>query len=199
MRIVGGKAKGTILLSPAGKNTTRPTLGRVRESIFNVLANVGLEEAKVLDIFAGTGAMGLEALSRGAAEAVFIDRTTSDIIRKNAERCHMSGQVKVIARDVTPALKLLGGKSFDYIFMDPPYRKGYINEILKEILSCGICSDDAIIVAEHSVSKHRTFPFSKTGSTSGKRRNPAPLLLLICVAELQRSLIHEISYMPGKF
>ena len=106
MRIVGGKAKGTILLSPAGKNTTRPTLGRVRESIFNVLANVGLEEAKVLDIFAGTGAMGLEALSRGAAEAVFIDRTTSDIIRKNAERCHMSGQVKVIARDVTPALKL---------------------------------------------------------------------------------------------
>ena len=146
MRIVGGKAKGTILLSPAGKNTTRPTLGRVRESIFNVLANVGLEEAKVLDIFAGTGAMGLEALSRGAAEAVFIDRTTSDIIRKNAERCHMSGQVKVIARDVTPALKLLGGKSFDYIFMDPPYRKGYINEILKEILSCGICSDDAIIV-----------------------------------------------------
>ena len=153
MRIVGGKAKGTILLSPAGKNTTRPTLGRVRESIFNVLANVGLEEAKVLDIFAGTGAMGLEALSRGAAEAVFIDRTTSDIIRKNAERCHMSGQVKVIARDVTPALKLLGGKSFDYIFMDPPYRKGYINEILKEILSCGICSDDAIIVAEHSVSE----------------------------------------------
>ena len=135
MRIVGGKAKGTILLSPAGKNTTRPTLGRVRESIFNVLANVGLEEAKVLDIFAGTGAMGLEALSRGAAEAVFIDRTTSDIIRKNAERCHMSGQVKVIVRDVTPALKLLGGKSFDYIFMDPPYRKGYINEILKEILS----------------------------------------------------------------
>ena len=153
MRIVGGKAKGTILLSPAGKNTTRPTLGRVRESIFNVLANVGLEEAKVLDIFAGTGAMGLEALSRGAAEAVFIDRTTSGIIRKNAERCHMSGQVKVIARDVTPALKLLGGKSFDYIFMDPPYRKGYINEILKEILSCGICSDDAIIVAEHSVSE----------------------------------------------
>ena len=65
----------------------------------------------------------------------------------------MSGQVKVIARDVTPALKLLGGKSFDYIFMDPPYRKGYINEILKEILSCGICSDDAIIVAEHSVSE----------------------------------------------
>lgn len=133
----------------------------MRESIFNVLANVGLEEAKVLDIFAGTGAMGLEALSRGAAEAVFIDRTTSDIIRKNAERCHMSGQVKVIARDVTPALKLLGGKSFDYIFMDPPYRKGYINEILKEILSCGICSDDAIIVAEHSVSKHRTFPFRR--------------------------------------
>lgn len=199
MRIVGGKAKGTILLSPAGKNTTRPTLGRVRESIFNVLANVGLEEAKVLDIFAGTGAMGLEALSRGAAEAVFIDRTTSDIIRKNAERCHMSGQVKVIARDVTPALKLLGGKSFDYIFMDPPYRKGYINEILKEILSCGICSDDAIIVAEHSVSEAPDLSLSKTGSTSGKRRNRRHCCYLSALQNYRGSLIHEISYMPGKF
>lgn len=186
MRIVGGKAKGTILLSPAGKNTTRPTLGRVRESIFNVLANVGLEEAKVLDIFAGTGAMGLEALSRGAAEAVFIDRTTSDIIRKNAERCHMSGQVKVIVRDVTPALKLLGGKSFDYIFMDPPYRKGYINEILKEILSCGICSDDAIIVAEHSVSEAPDLSLFEDRLDLWKEKKSAPLLLLICVAELQR-------------
>ena len=64
MRIIGGSAKGTALLSPVGKGMTRPTLGRVRESIFNVLANVGMKDTRVLDIFAGTGAMGLEALSR---------------------------------------------------------------------------------------------------------------------------------------
>ena len=69
MRIIGGSAKGTALLSPVGKGMTRPTLGRVRESIFNVLANMGMKDTRVLDIFAGTGAMGLEALSRGAAHA----------------------------------------------------------------------------------------------------------------------------------
>ena len=90
MNIIGGSAKGTVLVSPGGKNT-RPTLGRVRESVFNVLANVGILETKVLDIFAGTGAMGLEALSRGAAEAVFIDKVTGPIIRENGKRCHMEG------------------------------------------------------------------------------------------------------------
>jgi len=87
MNIIGGNAKGTVLLSPAGKNT-RPTLGRVRESVFNVLANVGLIDTKVLDVFAGTGAMGLEAISRGASEAVFLDKATAKIIRENARRCH---------------------------------------------------------------------------------------------------------------
>ena len=86
MKIIGGKAKGTNLLAPVGRNTTRPTLGRVRESIFNVLANVGLVETDVLDIFAGTGAMGLEALSRYASSAVFIDKTTGRIIRENAKK-----------------------------------------------------------------------------------------------------------------
>ena len=84
MRIIGGSAKGTALLSPVGKGMTRPTLGRVRESIFNVLANVGMKDTRVLDIFAGTGAMGLEALSRGAAHATFLDKATCKIIRENA-------------------------------------------------------------------------------------------------------------------
>lgn len=88
MRIIGGDAKGIILLSPKGKNT-RPTLGRVRESIFNVLANVGLVDTDVLDVFAGTGAMGLEALSRGARSAVLIDKATGSVIRENAKKCGM--------------------------------------------------------------------------------------------------------------
>ena len=152
MRIIGGNAKGTILEAPAGRNT-RPTLGRVRESIFNVLANVGLVETKVLDIFAGTGAMGLEALSRGADSAVFIDKATGRIIRANAKKCHVEDKISVITRDVNSSLKSLQGEQFDYIFMDPPYRKGYINEILSTIISCGLPAENGIIVAEHSISE----------------------------------------------
>lgn len=152
MRIIGGRAKGTNLLAPAGRNT-RPTLGRVRESIFNVLANVGVMDTCVLDVFAGTGAMGLEALSRGAASAVFIDKTTGRIIRENAKKCHVEDKVSILSRDVNLSLKSLQGKQFDYIFMDPPYRKGYINEILSMVFDCGLPADNAIIVAEHSISE----------------------------------------------
>lgn len=153
MKIIGGKAKGTNLLAPVGRNTTRPTLGRVRESIFNVLSNVGLVETDVLDIFAGTGAMGLEALSRYASSAVFIDKTTGRIIRENAKKCHAEDQVQIISRDVGAALKSLQGRTFDYIFMDPPYRKGYINEVLAMVFDCGLPADHAIIIAEHSISE----------------------------------------------
>ena len=114
MRIIGGSAKGTALLSPVGKGMTRPTLGRVRESIFNVLANVGMKDTRVLDIFAGTGAMGLEALSRGAAHATFLDKATCKL-------------------------------------MDPPYGKGYIDQILALIFACRLPAENAIIIAEHSI------------------------------------------------
>lgn len=151
MRIIGGSAKGTVLLSPFGKGTTRPTLGRVRESIFNVLANVGMEDTKVLDIFAGTGAMGLEALSRGAAHAVFLDQATFKLIRENAAKCHMENRADILAGEVRRSLAKLAGNRYDYIFMDPPYGKGYIDQILALIFSCGLPAENAIIIAEHSV------------------------------------------------
>ena len=152
MNIIGGSAKGTILLSPGGRNT-RPTLGRVRESVFNVLANVGILETKVLDVFAGTGAMGLEALSRGASEAVFIDKATGSIIRENASRCHVQDRVKILKGDVSRSLRSLEGQKFDYIFMDPPYRKGYINEVLQMVFDLRLPAEEAVIVVEHSVSE----------------------------------------------
>lgn len=151
MRIIGGSAKGTILQSPAKKGTTRPTLGRVRESIFNVLANVGMEDTRVLDIFAGTGAMGLEALSRGAANAVFLDQATFKLIRGNAVKCHVENRTDVLAGDVSRSLVKLAGSRYDYIFLDPPYGKGYIDQILDLIFSCGLPAENAIIIVEHSV------------------------------------------------
>lgn len=152
IRIIGGSARGIPLGAPAGLST-RPTLGRVRESIFNVLANVGLIDTKVLDVFAGTGAMGLEALSRGAAEAVFIDRATGRLIRENAEKCRLEKKTSVLAMDASAAVRALSGQTFDYIFLDPPYRKGYIDKLLGEIAEAGLPADQCIIIAEHIVSE----------------------------------------------
>lgn len=148
IRIIGGSARGTPLTAPRGRNT-RPTLGRTRESIFNVLANVGLVDTKVLDIFAGTGALGLEAVSRGAAEAVLIDQATGRIMQENAKRCRMEDRVKILPKEAGKALRSLEGKEFDYIFMDPPYDRGYINEILGLVIRLGLPADHSIIIVEH--------------------------------------------------
>ena len=149
MKIIAGTAKGTQLKSPEGMNT-RPTLGKVRESIFNVLSNVGLLETNILDIFAGTGAMGLEALSRGASTATFIDKVTANVIKENANRCKFTNKVEILKKEVHTALKVLQKKHYDYIFMDPPYKTGYVNDIMQCIFACDLPRDNAIIIVEHS-------------------------------------------------
>lgn len=149
MNIISGKAKGTALKSPKGMNT-RPTLGRVRESVFNILSNVGILETNVLDIFAGTGAMGLEALSRGASTATLIDKYSAEIIKENAKRCKFVDQVEILKKEVHKALEALPKKHYDYIFMDPPYKKGYVNEVLQCIFACDLPAKNAIIIVEHS-------------------------------------------------
>jgi 16S rRNA (guanine966-N2)-methyltransferase len=131
MRIVGGSARG-LHLSPVGDGDAaahlRPTSDRVRESIFNLLINGGygnpLRGARVLDVFAGTGALGLEALSRGAEQAVFIENgaVSSGILRKNISLMRAEARCEILRRD---ALKpgINPGERFDVIFMDPPYGK----------------------------------------------------------------------------
>lgn len=198
MKIIGGKAKGTNLLAPVGRNTTRPTLGRVRESIFNVLTNVGLIETDVLDIFAGTGAMGLEALSRYASSAVFIDKTTGRIIRENAKKCHVEDQVQIISREVGAALKSLQGRTFDYIFMDPPYRKGYINEVLAMVFDCGLPADHAIIIAEHSISEPRMY-HSLLTSVKSEREKSGAIVVTYLLCRSTEEKCNENSDLPRKF
>ena len=149
LRIIAGSARGTVLEAPRGRNT-RPTLGSTRESIFNVLANVGIIDTRVLDIFAGTGALGLEALSRGAAEAVFIDKATGSIIRKNATKCHVEDKVKVLGGDVMRSLASLQGQTFDYLFMDPPYDRGFINKVILALFTYQLVDENSMLIVEHT-------------------------------------------------
>lgn len=178
IKIIAGSAKGISLLSPGGRST-RPTLGRLRESIFNVLSNVGLLETRVLDIFSGTGAMGLEALSRGAESAVMIDHATAGLIRKNAVRCHVADRARVLAGDVKTALRSLEGKKFDYIFMDPPYGKGYIEEVLSLVFACRLPAGNAIIVVEHTSSEPLSVP-ENCEIWKEKRQGHALVTYLLC-------------------
>lgn len=148
MRIVGGRLKGRRLAAVKGLHT-RPTSDKVREAVFNILPR-DFPFRTVLDLFAGTGAMGLEALSRGALEAAFVDSDAGAVavIRKNLELCNE--KARVIRKDALSALKEFGRKneSFDLIIIDPPYSSELAFLALKAIDEGGILSPGGIIVAE---------------------------------------------------
>lgn len=151
MRIIAGAAKGRRLSTPRDRRI-RPTSDRVKESLFNIL-NVRLEsfkELRVLDLFAGTGNLGIEALSRGASEALFIDenREAADLIRKNLVATGMAGRGKIIQKEVLSVLKTLGeGPLYDIIFLDPPYGMNLVPKAL-EVLHSLLSGPEAIVVAE---------------------------------------------------
>ncbi|MFW8633606.1 16S rRNA (guanine(966)-N(2))-methyltransferase RsmD [Cribrihabitans pelagius] len=155
MRIIAGRFRGRALAA-VGKGDAgahlRPTTDRVRESLFNVLMHTGaIPGAKVLDLFAGTGALGLEALSRGAAEAVFADdgRVSAGLIRKNIALCRAEDSTMLIRRDV---LKLgpNPGAPCGLVFLDPPYGKGLGEKALAAALAGGWIAGDALVVWEES-------------------------------------------------
>ena len=158
MRVVGGKCKGR-RLSPFRGLEIRPTPDKVREAVFNILAGGGGGAGggrfeKVLDLFAGTGAMGIEALSRGSTEAVFVDMNPGavSVIKKNLEACGLTESAKVYKREVKGALKTLSARHcrFDLIIIDPPYESSLTEETLKDIEASGLLSPGGIIVAETS-------------------------------------------------
>lgn len=147
MRIITGRAKGCTLKTPKGMNT-RPTSERVRESLFSILgSDVG---GSVLDIFAGTGALGLEALSRGAESCVFIDQVTADIIRFNAEHTRLSDRCTILRGDAFLMLNRLAaqGRSFDMVFCDPPYHHGLAHRVLEYLENSDILAPDALVIVE---------------------------------------------------
>lgn len=123
MRIVAGTARGRKLVSPEGMDV-RPTTDKVKESLFNII-QFEVPDARVLDLFAGTGQLGLEALSRGAAEAVFVDASGKSLatVKKNAELCGFTDRAKLVHADALSWLSR-GEGEFDLVFLDPPYHKG---------------------------------------------------------------------------
>ena len=150
MRIISGKARGTKLFTLDGLNT-RPTLDRVKESLFNIM-NFKLQDSIVLDLFAGSGALGLEAISRGAKQAIFSEnnREAQNIIEKNIDKTKFKEQTLLIKKDYKDALLIIEDKKIkcDVVFIDPPYKTDLLKKSLEEILSRSILNEDAIIVLE---------------------------------------------------
>jgi 16S rRNA (guanine966-N2)-methyltransferase len=159
MRIIGGQFRGKRLAGPGtvggGAAHLRPTSDRVRESLFNLLAHGRYgdppppEGRRVLDLFAGTGALGLEALSRGAVRAVFIDDFAASraLIRENAEALGLTGQTKIWRRDAT-RLGPCRGEPFGLVFADPPYSSGLGTKALESARAGGWLASGAIVVLE---------------------------------------------------
>ena len=144
MRVITGIARGRRLKTPEGMDI-RPTTDNVKESVFNIL-QFDIEGRRVLDLFAGTGQLGIECLSRGAKEAVFIDqnRDAVKIVRENLKVCGFSAPV--LQQDALSYLNNCG--SFDLIFVDPPYDAGLYNPVLEKINSIDILSEGGIILCE---------------------------------------------------
>ena len=151
MRIISGASKGRKLVTPKTA-VLRPTSDRVKESIFNIL---GAEIAGriVLDLFAGTGNLGIEALSRGARNAVFVEkgRQALQLIRRNLAQFGPSGRAEILPVDANRAIRILKqrGECFDLIFMDPPYEKGLVEKTLMTLRSHPIYHNDSIVIVEH--------------------------------------------------
>ncbi|MBN1778272.1 MAG: 16S rRNA (guanine(966)-N(2))-methyltransferase RsmD [Clostridiales bacterium] len=149
MRIIAGSAKGHTIASPKGRHT-RPTQDYVRESLFNIIQRY-VPGAKVLDLFAGSGALGLEALSRGADRAMLADNAVKaiDCIRRNAETLGFGKQSTVIRGDWRGVLQSLEKQSFDLVFLDPPYDLTQYRDMTDTLIENELLSDDALIVIEH--------------------------------------------------
>ena len=158
MRVITGKARGVQLKTPEGM-TTRPTTDRVKEALFSII-NFDIPGAMVLDLFGGTGQLGIEALRRGAVSAVFVDAGESacKLIRENLKRAKMESEGRVIRSDYLDYLKRCREK-FDIIFLDPPYAEVFLENALKRITEIDILQTNGIIVTERPLGKEIPWEF----------------------------------------
>lgn len=150
MRITAGEFRGRVLKAPKGVST-RPTASRLREALFNIAAG-RIEGAALLDLFAGSGMVGFEALSRGASSVVFVeeDRKALQVIEENAKLLRVEEQVKLYGRDVFKVLKLFSEESFSLIYADPPYGKGLGALVAEEVAERGLLMPGGWLLIEES-------------------------------------------------
>ena len=179
MRVITGTARGRRLKELAGMET-RPTTDRVKEGLFSAI-QFEIEGRKVLDLFAGTGQLGIECLSRGAAYAVFVDRRADAVklIRENLKLTELSDRARVVAGDSMEFLQSLRER-FDIVFLDPPYAAGLLEPAIACLTEFDILSPHGIIVAEHPADQrlpalnppyrvHRTYRYGKIALTMIRR------------------------------
>ena len=159
MRVITGTARGTKLISRDGLDT-RPTTDKVKEALFSII-QFYIPDAKVLDLFSGSGALGIEALSRGAKWCDFVDfsRSAVAVIEKNIEKTHLADKSAVTTSDFKSFLKS-HTTPYDVIFLDPPYKHGLCDEAGKYIAEGGLLSDGGIVVCEVSDEETPTLPFT---------------------------------------
>lgn len=155
MRVTGGAFGGRTLKGPSSQNI-RPTSDKLRQAVFNILAHAygdPISSARVLDLFAGTGALGIEALSRGAAFALFVEEAAEAraLIRANVEALQLTGVTKIFRRDATRLGPRGAFEPFSLVFCDPPYGKGFAEKALASAREGGWLTKDALLVVEESV------------------------------------------------
>ena len=165
MRVITGKARGVVLKTPDGMET-RPTSDRVKEALFSII-NFDIPNAAVLDLFGGTGQLGIEALSRGAKSAVFVDagEPACKLIRENLRRTRLEGQGKVVRSDYLQYLRTCREK-FDIIFLDPPYAEVFLENSLKKLSEIDILQSGGIMVCERPLGKE--LPWELPGYSRSK-------------------------------
>ena len=176
MRVITGKARGIQLKTPEGM-LTRPTADRVKEALFSII-NFDIPGAQVLDLFGGTGQLGIEALSRGAKSAVFVDarEEACRLIRENLKRTHLEGEGRVVRSDYLDYLDRCREK-YRIIFLDPPYAEVFLENALKRITEIDILQSDGIIVTERPLGKE--LPWEYPGYTRSRDYKYGKTLLTI--------------------
>ena len=151
MRVISGKARGLKLNTPKNDDV-RPTTDRVKESLFNMI-NSYIMESDILDLFAGTGSLGIECLSRGANQCIFVDNSKEsiNIVKSNIKKARVENESIVLNLDFKSAINSLSSKNkqFDVIFMDPPYYKNMFSDALSAVDNNNLLKEDGIIVVEH--------------------------------------------------
>ena len=157
MRVIAGKAKRIPLVTPPGYDT-RPTTDRIKETLFNILQD-DIYDCRFLDLFAGSGGIGIEALSRGASNAVFVEneRSAQRCIRQNLEKTRLVDQSQVVANEVISYITRYAGEPFDIIFADPPYRKGFEDKLLTALKSSGAVCENTLIIIESALETEMDF------------------------------------------